>query len=134
MRQHIPIFIQILLNLNQNSTKKTAMLSNDELSHILSFLDWRDLVFCSLNVSIQFKQETINALNRVTNILICCNGEDCFCIQFLRKHNLRMRHLCKVWISWNGHDSIPKESQCINRFIVDYRSQLTPFVCYHKWQ
>eukprot|EP01084_Bolivina_argentea_P119710 212230_1 len=100
------------------------MLSDDAISHILSFLQWRDLIFCSMNINIQFKRESIKSLERIEDIVIYCNSDDCFCIEYLTAHNIMLNRLSTALISSNSHQNVVEQTQIINRFIIKYKSQL----------
>ena len=88
------IIFFIKLKTNQFSAPK--MLSNDEIGYILSFIEWKDLIYYGININIQFRQESIKLLQRLKNIFICCNSDDFFCIQFLNSHNIKLKRLTKV--------------------------------------
>eukprot|EP01083_Nonionella_stella_P040281 109417_1 len=108
----------------QTTSHMQRMLSNDEIGHILSFLDWRDLIFCSMHVNAQFNTQTIKSLQRIMNILIYCNADDCFCIEYLNAHHIRLSRLSNINIHWNGHENVRERTTIINNFIMQYKSQL----------
>lgn len=111
-----------------------VMLANDEVSHILSYLGWRDLIFCAFNINQQFQIESIKSLERLPALSIDCDSDDCFCIEYLKAHRVRFKRLSKLVITWSGNSSLSDNTQIINGFVQQYKSQLGVLNLFHSAQ